>query len=72
MKQNPVAMPPLDNGNTVPLPLDLYCEPIVVRQHGNDNVLGQGAPVDRQMLRRRSGGFLGFLKTIIARSFDRG
>jgi hypothetical protein len=29
-----------------------------VRRHGNDNVLGQGAPVDRQMLRRRSGGFL--------------
>jgi len=59
MKQNPVAMPPLDNGNTVPLPLDLYYEPIVVRRHGNDNVLGQGAPVDRQVLRRRSGGFLG-------------
>jgi hypothetical protein len=38
MKQNPVAMPPLDNGNTVPLPLDLYYEPIVVRRHGNDNV----------------------------------
>jgi hypothetical protein len=34
MKQNQVAMPPLDNGNTVPLPLDLYYEPIVVRQHG--------------------------------------
>jgi hypothetical protein len=72
MKQNPVAMPPLDNGNTVPLPLDLYYEPIVVRQHGNDNVLGHGAPVDRQTLRRRSGGFLGFLKTIIARFIDRG
>jgi hypothetical protein len=47
MKQNQVAVPSLDNGNTVPLPLDLYYEPIVVRQHGNDNVPGQGAPVDR-------------------------